>query len=136
MTNYIPFVPADRFFFRNNLVSNCTTEGIRLDGIQGLYASRYTGYNLSTGNTTDFVGTGDGSTSYASGRLPGEFSSSALFLTYPPTAVDDMRLRGDSPARQMGHVTTENTDGSRRDIGAFLNTPPDAAVAEWTEFNF
>jgi hypothetical protein len=136
MTNYQPFVPADRFYFRNNLVSNCTTDGIRLDSIQGLYTSRYTGYNLSTGSTTDFVGSGDGSTAYASNRLPGELSSSALFLAYPPVNVNDMRLRGDSPARQTGQPTTENEDGSRRDIGAFLGTPPDAAVAEWTEYSF
>ncbi len=122
MTNYQPFNPPDRFIFRNNIVAFCTGEGIRLDAIQNLYTNDYLGYNLSHGNGTNWVGSGDGSTSYASNRLTGEVTTAPQFIAYPPSIPADLRIQGTSPAYRTGHTRTEHQDASRRDMGAFINT--------------
>jgi hypothetical protein len=132
LVNYTPFGPTNRFVFRNNLVANCAGEGIRLNAITGLYANSYVGYNLSTGNGTNFIGTGDGTTSYASNRLPGETSGAVEFIAYPATTPEDLKLRSNSVAYRSGHPMNQNSDSTRRDIGAWIDTSPSAAVADWS----
>ncbi len=133
LQNYHPYVADNLFLFRNNLVGWCGVEGIRLDNIQTLRGKGGSGYNLSYGSTTDFIGNGEGAggSPYSIVRLPGEISADPSIMAIPPVSPADLKLKDDSPAIRGGDPRTVNEDGTRRDIGAWLGNRPANIASRW-----
>ncbi|MBI1293019.1 hypothetical protein GC173_17560 [bacterium] len=125
VTGYSPFVPNDQFRFMNNLVVNCEGIGLGLIGIAGLDTNPRVGGNLSFGNGADWWGSGSGQSgyTYTSIRRTGEISADPRLIDAMSANAADLRPGSGSPALRAGLAPTENRDGSRRDIGAWIDNP-------------
>ncbi len=119
--------PDYRFELRNNMVVNRSgtgTTGIEISNIQGLRIKGRSGWNNSHGYLTNFNGTDN----YTTLRFPGETSQPVSFMLTHPF---DFGLQPGSRGAGEGDPLTGNTDGSRRDIGAFINTSGSTAASCW-----
>lgn len=118
IVDYSPFTAAEDIVLRNNTVTNCAGTGIDLSNVANLRTRGRSGWNNAHGNGANFAGNGaGGGDSYASVRLPGEISS-------PPEFRGPSRaLLPHSALVKAGDPWTQNANGTRRDIGAVINTP-------------
>ncbi|MDX2176803.1 MAG: right-handed parallel beta-helix repeat-containing protein [Candidatus Sumerlaeia bacterium] len=133
LVDWVPFGSKNRFTFRNNLVSDCTGTGIEVGSVGGLFAMSRVGGNLSFGNGTNWAGNGDGAAApdYSTTRLAGEVSADPLFASTPALSPEDLKLATGSPARYAGAYPTQNSEGTPRDIGAWINNGAQARVEAW-----
>ena len=123
--------PLHRFEVRNNIVvkrNGTGSRGIVLSDVQGYRSKPRSGWNNVKGYTQNY----SGYDSYGWQRLPGEISEEVNFNL---ASTYDFSLQPTSSCVGEGDTSTFNADGSRRDMGAFINTPkPTAASWGWTMY--
>jgi len=122
--------PKYCFEIKNNLVYNRTGNGyrgIRLENISRLGEKGRSGWNNSFGYSYNF----SGQSNYSDSRLPGEMSIPTQFIL---ESVYDFRLVPGARCTREGDTFSSNMDGSRRDIGAFIDTPSLTKVRTWMNY--
>jgi hypothetical protein len=122
--------PKYCFEIKNNLVYNRTGtgyRGIHLENIAGFAEKGRSGWNNSFGFSYNF----SGQSNYSNSRLPGEISLHTQFML---ESTYDFRLQSGFRCTREGDPFSSNLDGSRRDIGAFINTPPPMAAKTWMAY--
>ena len=124
--------PAYQFQCRNNLVLNTLgtgQKGIELTGIRGLRTQARNGWNDAYGFKNNFGGSDD----YSTVRLPGEISAAAILNR--KTALD-FSLHYASRGAHEGDPLTEDSDGSRRDMGAVIDSYKINGIHDWNALNY